>query len=132
MVWVVQYRFGLVWYVDVVCRGMLSLACLQNVDLVIEGTGVFVNSEGAGKHLTAGAKKVSPASVPRCHSLVALHADSCCHSVLHALPLSCGTLPHGACICCVLHVLPLLPCCQCYHTHAPGWGVSSCVIQRVT
>ena len=24
----------------------------------IEGTGVFVNSEGAGKHLTAGAKKV--------------------------------------------------------------------------
>ena len=41
--------------------GMLSLVCLQNVDLVIEGTGVFVNSEGAGKHLTAGAKKVSPA-----------------------------------------------------------------------
>ncbi|CAL5228152.1 g11232 [Coccomyxa viridis] len=30
----------------------------MNVDLVIEGTGVFVNSEGAGKHLTAGAKKV--------------------------------------------------------------------------
>eukprot|EP01024_Parvocaulis_polyphysoides_P047472 TRINITY_DN44_c0_g3_i1.p2 TRINITY_DN44_c0_g3~~TRINITY_DN44_c0_g3_i1.p2 ORF type:complete len:381 (-),score=100.82 TRINITY_DN44_c0_g3_i1:276-1418(-) len=28
------------------------------VDLVIEGTGVFVNEEGAGKHLTAGAKKV--------------------------------------------------------------------------
>ena len=33
-------------------------ASLQNVDLVIEGTGVFVNSEGAGKHLQAGAKKV--------------------------------------------------------------------------
>ncbi len=33
------------------------------MDLVIEGTGVFVNSEGAGKHLTAGAKKVSPALV---------------------------------------------------------------------
>ncbi len=32
---------------------------MQNVDLVIEGTGVFVNSEGAGKHLQAGAKKVS-------------------------------------------------------------------------
>ncbi|CAK0785691.1 hypothetical protein CVIRNUC_008902 [Coccomyxa viridis] len=30
----------------------------MNVDLVIEGTGVFVNSEGAGKHLQAGAKKV--------------------------------------------------------------------------
>ena len=28
------------------------------VDLVIEGTGVFLNSEGAGKHLSAGAKKV--------------------------------------------------------------------------
>ncbi|KAH7295961.1 hypothetical protein KP509_26G001300 [Ceratopteris richardii] len=28
------------------------------VDLVIEGTGVFVDAEGAGKHLAAGAKKV--------------------------------------------------------------------------
>ncbi|KAJ6956101.1 glyceraldehyde-3-phosphate dehydrogenase A [Populus alba x Populus x berolinensis] len=28
------------------------------VDLVIEGTGVFVDREGAGKHITAGAKKV--------------------------------------------------------------------------
>lgn len=28
------------------------------VDLVIEGTGVFVSEEGAGKHLQAGAKKV--------------------------------------------------------------------------
>lgn len=28
------------------------------VDLVIEGTGVFVDREGAGKHLQAGAKKV--------------------------------------------------------------------------
>lgn len=35
---------------------------MQNVDLVIEGTGVFVNSEGAGKHLQAGAKKVSTGS----------------------------------------------------------------------
>ena len=41
---------------------LLNPVCLQNVDLVIEGTGVFVNSEGAGKHITAGAKKVSPAS----------------------------------------------------------------------
>merc|ERR1719454_809724 len=30
----------------------------MGVDLVIEGTGVFLNTEGAGKHLTAGAKKV--------------------------------------------------------------------------
>jgi glyceraldehyde-3-phosphate dehydrogenase (NADP+) (phosphorylating) len=28
------------------------------IDLVIEGTGVFVDKEGAGKHLQAGAKKV--------------------------------------------------------------------------
>merc|ERR1712176_1621357 len=30
----------------------------MGVDLVIEGTGVFLNSEGAGKHIKAGAKKV--------------------------------------------------------------------------
>lgn len=30
----------------------------MGVDLVIEGTGVFVDAEGAGKHITAGAKKV--------------------------------------------------------------------------
>ncbi|BBN16474.1 glyceraldehyde 3-phosphate dehydrogenase (phosphorylating) [Marchantia polymorpha subsp. ruderalis] len=30
----------------------------MGVDLVIEGTGVFVDKEGAGKHLQAGAKKV--------------------------------------------------------------------------
>jgi hypothetical protein len=30
----------------------------MGVDLVIEGTGVFVDEAGAGKHLTAGAKKV--------------------------------------------------------------------------
>lgn len=35
---------------------------MQGVDLVIEGTGVFVSSEGAGKHLTAGAKKVRQSS----------------------------------------------------------------------
>ncbi|KAI4342183.1 hypothetical protein MLD38_026834 [Melastoma candidum] len=28
------------------------------IDLVIEGTGVFVDRDGAGKHITAGAKKV--------------------------------------------------------------------------
>ena len=30
----------------------------EKIDLVIEGTGVFISSEGAGKHLQAGAKKV--------------------------------------------------------------------------
>lgn len=30
----------------------------MGVDLVIEGTGVFVDEAGAGKHLEAGAKKV--------------------------------------------------------------------------
>jgi len=30
----------------------------MGVDLVIEGTGVFIDSAGAGKHITAGAKKV--------------------------------------------------------------------------
>ena len=28
------------------------------IDIVIEGTGVFVDGPGAGKHITAGAKKV--------------------------------------------------------------------------
>lgn len=31
----------------------------QGIDLVIEGTGVFVSSDGAGKHIKAGAKKAS-------------------------------------------------------------------------
>lgn len=30
----------------------------MNVDLVIEGTGVFIDEAGAGKHIEAGAKKV--------------------------------------------------------------------------
>eukprot|EP00187_Rhodella_violacea_P001858 CAMPEP_0174890472 /NCGR_PEP_ID=MMETSP0167-20121228/5616_1 /TAXON_ID=38298 /ORGANISM="Rhodella maculata, Strain CCMP736" /LENGTH=407 /DNA_ID=CAMNT_0016128279 /DNA_START=10 /DNA_END=1233 /DNA_ORIENTATION=- len=30
----------------------------MGVDLVIEGTGVFIDTKGAGKHITAGAKKV--------------------------------------------------------------------------
>ncbi len=35
------------------------IACRElGIDLVIEGTGVFVDKEGAGKHLKAGAKKV--------------------------------------------------------------------------
>merc|ERR1712072_410413 len=38
------------------------------IDIVIEGTGVFLDGPGAGKHLTAGAKKVvitAPAKVTR-------------------------------------------------------------------
>jgi len=30
----------------------------MGIDIVIEGTGVFIDSAGAGKHITAGAKKV--------------------------------------------------------------------------
>ena len=30
----------------------------MDVDLVIEGTGVFIDTKGASKHLEAGAKKV--------------------------------------------------------------------------
>ena len=30
----------------------------MEIDLVIEGTGVFVDRDGAGKHIQAGAKKV--------------------------------------------------------------------------
>jgi len=30
----------------------------MNIDIVIEGTGVFIDSAGAGKHIQAGAKKV--------------------------------------------------------------------------
>jgi glyceraldehyde-3-phosphate dehydrogenase (NADP+) (phosphorylating) len=30
----------------------------MNVDLVIEGTGVFIDRPGASKHIEAGAKKV--------------------------------------------------------------------------
>ena len=35
-----------------------AAAGAQNIDLVIEGTGVFLDRAGAGKHLQAGAKKV--------------------------------------------------------------------------
>ncbi len=36
------------------------MCAVQNIDLVIEGTGVFLDRAGAGKHLQAGAKKVHP------------------------------------------------------------------------
>ena len=37
---------------------MFNFVREMGIDLVIEGTGVFVDREGAGKHLQAGAKKV--------------------------------------------------------------------------
>jgi hypothetical protein len=41
-------------------KELLTGGCMlrQGIDLVIEGTGVFVSSDGAGKHIKAGAKKV--------------------------------------------------------------------------
>ena len=39
--------------------GCVTRFCREmGIDLVIEGTGVFVDEAGAGKHLEAGAKKV--------------------------------------------------------------------------
>lgn len=46
---------------NVKCRHLLTFVSVfreMEIDLVIEGTGVFVDKEGAGKHLQAGAKKV--------------------------------------------------------------------------
>ena len=39
---------------------MVYVTCLReyDIDLVIEGTGVFVDKDGAGNHIQAGAKKV--------------------------------------------------------------------------
>ena len=39
---------------------MVFVTCSReyDIDLVIEGTGVFVDRDGAGKHIQAGAKKV--------------------------------------------------------------------------
>ena len=50
----------------------------QNIDLVIEGTGVFLDRPGAGKHLQAGAKKVrrvdpgAPLASPACAPLASI------------------------------------------------------------
>jgi glyceraldehyde-3-phosphate dehydrogenase (NADP+) (phosphorylating) len=62
---------------------------------VIEGTGVFVSSEGAGKHLQAGAKKVlitAPAKgsdVPT--YVVGVNADQYKHSDAIISNASCTT-----------------------------------------
>nr|ACX37507.1 chloroplast glyceraldehyde 3-phosphate dehydrogenase [Botryococcus braunii] len=67
----------------------------NNIDLVIEGTGVFVSSEGAGKHIAAGAKKVlitAPAKgsdVPT--YVVGVNADQYKHSDNIISNASCTT-----------------------------------------
>jgi glyceraldehyde-3-phosphate dehydrogenase (NADP+) (phosphorylating) len=67
----------------------------ENIDLVIEGTGVFVSSEGAGKHLQAGAKKVlitAPAKgddVPT--YVIGVNADQYKHSDTIISNASCTT-----------------------------------------
>jgi glyceraldehyde-3-phosphate dehydrogenase (NADP+) (phosphorylating) len=67
----------------------------NNIDLVIEGTGVFVSSEGAGKHLQAGAKKVlitAPAKgddVPT--YVIGVNADQYKHSDKIISNASCTT-----------------------------------------
>ena len=35
----------------------------MGIDIVIEGTGVFLDGPGAGKHIQAGAKKAGPSAV---------------------------------------------------------------------
>lgn len=40
----------------------------MDIDLVIEGTGVFIDQKGASKHIEAGAKKASAACPPPCHT----------------------------------------------------------------
>ncbi|KAA8495266.1 Glyceraldehyde-3-phosphate dehydrogenase, chloroplastic [Porphyridium purpureum] len=45
----------------------------MNIDIVVEGTGVFVDGPGAGKHLQAGAKKVvitAPGKGPEVQTIV--------------------------------------------------------------
>lgn len=67
----------------------------MNIDLVIEGTGVFIDSEGAGKHITAGAKKViitAPAKgkdIPT--YVVGVNADQYKHSDTIISNASCTT-----------------------------------------
>jgi len=67
----------------------------MNIDLVIEGTGVFIDSEGAGKHITAGAKKVlitAPAKGKEIPTyVVGVNADQYKHSEPIISNASCTT-----------------------------------------
>jgi len=66
-----------------------------NIDLVIEGTGVFIDSEGAGKHIAAGAKKVlitAPAKGKEIPTyVVGVNADEYKHSDVIISNASCTT-----------------------------------------
>ena len=44
----------------------------MEIDLVIEGTGVFIDTKGASKHIEAGAKKVRSAAEPAAQPLTGL------------------------------------------------------------
>ena len=67
----------------------------EKIDLVIEGTGVFIDKAGAGKHLTAGAKKViitAPAKgddIPT--YVIGVNADQYKHSDAIVSNASCTT-----------------------------------------
>jgi Glyceraldehyde 3-phosphate dehydrogenase, NAD binding domain len=55
----------------------------MGVDLVIEGTGVFVDEAGAGKHLQAGASKARACHPLRAHACSLLRAAARASCVLH-------------------------------------------------
>lgn len=54
--WVWSIGHILLWFFQ--SKTCSSDGSEMGIDLVIEGTGVFVDKDGAGKHLKAGAKKV--------------------------------------------------------------------------
>ncbi|GAB2241615.1 hypothetical protein Droror1_Dr00018390 [Drosera rotundifolia] len=65
-----------------------------DIDLVIEGTGVFVDREGAGKHLEAGAKKVlitAPGKGDIPTYVVGVNADAYSHDDTIISNASCTT-----------------------------------------
>lgn len=64
------------------------------IDLVIEGTGVFVDREGAGKHIEAGAKKVlitAPGKGDIPTYVVGVNADAYSHDEAIISNASCTT-----------------------------------------
>jgi glyceraldehyde-3-phosphate dehydrogenase (NADP+) (phosphorylating) len=67
----------------------------MNIDLVIEGTGVFIDTEGAGKHITAGAKKVLITAPGKGKDIptyvVGVNADQYKHSDVIISNASCTT-----------------------------------------
>ncbi|CAI5505631.1 unnamed protein product [Closterium sp. Naga37s-1] len=64
------------------------------VDLVIEGTGVFIDNEGAGKHIKAGAKKVlitAPGKGAIPTYVIGVNADQYTHADAIISNASCTT-----------------------------------------